>query len=138
MVKKKRHLLMKKLRFDEDWKTYRCEHSLDGKPIGIWIKVVEGCESDALEKLVDSSEALFREWPTLRETILEAARKELVSFGCLEPGDESKVTVASASSSCITSELPRQRLDNTRTSIHESVRDCHGAVPACDVPCRLT
>jgi hypothetical protein len=93
--KKKYQTLLEKLRFDEDLKVYECEHPLDGKPIGIFIEVAEGCEPGTLEKLVDSTEAVLLKWPTLQKTILKAAREELVSSGNLASGDESKVTLAS-------------------------------------------
>lgn len=92
--KKNRQTLFERLKFDENLESYTCEYSLGDKLIGVCLTVEEGCESDALQVLADRSEALLREWPTLQEPILKAARKELVSAHRLERGDESKLTLA--------------------------------------------
>lgn len=93
MGKKKQQSLSEKLSFNEDMELYECEHALDGKPIGVSISC-EGCESD-LPMLAEKAEALLSEWPMLRERVLKAARKELVSIRCIKRGDESKVTLES-------------------------------------------
>lgn len=94
MGKKKEQRLFKKLKFDETMEMYRCEHPVAGKPIEIFIMFV-GCEADQLEMLADSTETLLGEWRTLQQPILRAAREELVACRRLDPGDKSKVTLAS-------------------------------------------
>lgn len=93
--KQNRQTLFERLKFNEDMQGYECEYSLGDELIGVLLSVEEGCESDALQELADKSEAILREWSTLQEPILKAARKELVSAHRLERGDESKVTLAS-------------------------------------------
>lgn len=92
--KENRQTLFERLKFDENLESYTCEYSLGDNLIGVCLTVEEGCESDALRVLADRSEALLREWPTLQEPILKAARKELVSSHRLKRGDEVKVTLA--------------------------------------------
>lgn len=92
--KEKRQTLFERLEFDEDLEDYTCKYDLGGKLIAVWLSVEEGCEPDALQVLADKSEAILREWPTLQEPLLKAARKELVSAHRLKRGDESKVTLA--------------------------------------------
>ena len=92
--KQNRQTLFERLKFNEDMQGYECEYSLGDKLVGVCLTVEEGCESDALQELADKSEALLREWPTLQESILKAARKELVAAHRLERGDASKVTLA--------------------------------------------
>jgi hypothetical protein len=89
--KKNPEKLLEKLQFDEDLRSYRCQCLLAGKAIGVFI----GCEPDALGSMADVAEALLREWPTLRQTILEAAQDELVACKRLDPRDKQKVTPAS-------------------------------------------
>lgn len=93
MGKKKRQTLYGKLSFDGDH-TYTCQHPLGGTPIPIYIMFI-GCEPDDLQTLADQTEALLREWPTLRKAILKAAQDELVACRYLQPGDEARVTLAS-------------------------------------------
>lgn len=95
MSQKKRQSLFDKLAFDKVVNDYRCQHSLAGRPIEVFICVPKDAGRGTLQTLAEKTEALFDEWSTLRKTILKAAQAKLVSFGRLKQGDESKVTLDS-------------------------------------------
>lgn len=95
MSQKKRQSLFDKLAFDKVVNDYRCQHPLAGTTIEVFVCVPIDAERGTLQTLAEKTEALFDEWSTLRKTILKAAQAKLVSFGRLEQGAESKVTLDS-------------------------------------------